>query len=68
MPEEKRFDEFFNVKSKISRIIKHNLKYSYVSYEPVDPNKTADDIIKFLTRTGFIRTADSIKEKEIINN
>ena len=68
MQQEKKFDEFFNIKSKISRIIKCNLKYSYVSYEPVDPDKTAEDICRFLCKTGLIRTVITIEKNNILNN
>jgi len=68
MPGNKNFDEFFNVKNKISSIIKNNIKYSYVSYEPLDPNKTADDIFRLLQKSGFIRTLNSINEKDLIKN
>ena len=66
--QEKNFDEFFNLKSKISGAIKRNLKYSYVSYEPVDPDKTAEDIITLLERKGFILTVNSVNEKDFIKN
>ena len=65
---EKTFDEFFNLKSKISRIIKNSIKYSYVSYEPLDPNKTAEEIQNLLIKSGLVRTVDSIKETELIKN
>ena len=68
MKTEKNFDEFFNLKKKISGTIKRNLKYSYVSYEPVDPDRTADDIIKLLERKGFLRTVKSIKKNDIMKN
>ena len=65
---EKTFDEFFNLKKKISRIIKNSIKYSYVSYEPLDPNKTAEEIHNLLIKSGLVRTTDSIKEIELIKN
>ncbi len=65
---EKNFDEFFCLKSKISYIIKKSIKYSYVSYEPLDPNKTAEEIHKLLLESGLIRTVDTIKEKDLIKN
>jgi len=68
MKEEKKFDEFFSLKKKISRTIKRNLKYSYVSYEPVDPDRTADDIIRLLERKGFIRSIKAITKKDLIKN
>jgi hypothetical protein len=68
MKEDKNFDQFFSLKKKISRTITRNLKYSYVSYEPVDPDKTAEDIIKLLERKGFIRTVKSITNKDLLKN
>jgi hypothetical protein len=66
--EERNFDDFFNLKKKISRIIKKSIKYSYVSYEPLDPDKTAEEIHTFLLKSGFIRTVGSIKQKDLIKN
>jgi len=68
MKEDKNFDQFFNLKKKISRTISRNLKYSYVSYEPVDPDKTAEDIINLLERKGFIRTVKSFTKKDLLKN
>ena len=65
---EKTFDEFFNLKGKISRIIKNSIKYSYVSYEPLDPDKTAEEIHNLLSKSGLVRTVDSINETDLIKN
>ena len=66
--QEKKYDDFFDIRAKIARLIKNNMKYKYITNRPLDIEKAADDIFRLLTKSGLIRTKRSITKSDLIRN
>ena len=49
----------------ISHIVESNISYKPSNYEVIDPEKTANDVMKYLNKIGVLKNPDTIKNKNI---
>ena len=49
----------------ISHIIESNILYKPSNYEILDPDKTANEIMKYLNEIGMLKHPDSIKNENV---
>ena len=49
----------------ISHIVESNVTYKPSNYEVIDPDKTANDVMKYLDKIGVLKHPDSIKNENV---